>query len=446
MRLWIDSNKINKGDIFLVNDKNKKYVSDAIDNKASLIITETNDEFDIETKHVESIYDYIKEYYHEKIKDIKLIGITGTNGKTTTCYLIYQILKMIGVKTAYIGTIGFYLEDNVIPLDNTTPSIDILYNLIMDAKDKNCKVVVMEVSSHALKQDRVHGLLFDAIAVTNITQDHLDYHHTIGDYIKSKKKIVYMTKNNKICILNKKGKHYKRFINKDNNNFIIGKDIKINLVINDLNGTKIIIKDDINKCFNIPLVGTFNVYNFLYAYYIIKKLGYNVNCIKDKLYLLSEPPGRMQKIKYKNNVIFVDYAHTPDAVKKVLKTVKKIKNNGIITIVGCGGNRDKTKRPIMAKIACKYSSYVIFTNDNPRKENEQEIMKDILKGASGKYEVIYDRYDAIKRGIELLDNNMILMVLGKGHEDYQIIGDKKLHFSDVEVINDIISYKKTLFH
>lgn len=437
MRLWIDSNKINKGDIFLVNDKNKKYVSNAIDNKASLIITETNDEFDIETKHVKSIYDYIKEYYQEKIKDIKLIGITGTNGKTTTCYLIYQMLNMMGVKTAYIGTIGFYLDDNVITLDNTTPSIDILYNLIMDAKDKNCKVVVMEVSSHALKQDRVHGLLFDAIAVTNITQDHLDYHLTIGDYIKSKKKIVYMTKNNKICILNKKGKRYKRFINKDNDNFIIGKNIKINLVINDLNSTKIIIKDGINKCFNIPLVGTFNAYNFLYAYYIIKRLGYNVNGVKAKLYLLSEPPGRMQKINYKNNVIFVDYAHTPDAVKKVLKTVKKIKNNGIITIVGCGGNRDKTKRPIMAKIACKYSSYVIFTNDNPRKENEQEIMKDILKGASGKYEVIYDREEAIKKGIELLKGKMILMILGKGHENYQIIGDTKLHFSDVEVVNKL---------
>lgn len=438
MRLWMDSNKIKKGDIFLVNDKNKKYVSNAIDNKASLIITETNDEFDIETKHVKSIYDYIKEYYQEKIKNIKLIGITGTNGKTTTCYLIYQMLNMIGVKTAYIGTIGFYLDDNIISLDNTTPSIDILYNLIMDAKDKNCKVVVMEVSSHALKQDRVHGLLFDAVAVTNITQDHLDYHRNMEDYIKSKKKIIYMTKNKKICILNKKSKRYKRFINKDNDNFIIGKGIKINMVISDLNSTKIIIKDGINKCFNIPLVGMFNVYNFLYAYYIIKMLGYNVNIIKDKLYLLGEPKGRMQKISYKNNVIFVDYAHTPDAVKKVLKTVRKIKNNGIITIVGCGGNRDKTKRPIMAKIACKYSSYVIFTNDNPRNENEKEIMKDILNGAGGEYEVIYDRGDAIKRGIELLGDKMILMVLGKGHEDYQIIGDKKLHFSDVEVINDFI--------
>lgn len=437
MRLWMDSNKINKGDAFLVNDKNKKYVSDAIDNGASLIITETNDEFNIETKLVESIYDYFKKYYYEKIKEMKLIGITGTNGKTTTCYLIYQMLNMMDVKTAYIGTIGFYLEDNVISLDNTTPSIDILYNLIMDAKEKNCKVVVMEVSSHALKQDRVHGLLFDAIAVTNITQDHFDYHHTMKDYIRSKKKIIYMTRNKKICILNKKGNRYKRFISKDNNNVIIGKNAKINMVISDLDGTKIIIKDGINKSFNIPLVGMFNVYNFLYAYYIIKKLGYNVNDVKDMLNLLSEPPGRMQKIKYKNNVIFVDYAHTPDAVKKVLKTVKKIKNNGIITIVGCGGNRDKTKRPIMAKIACKYSSYVIFTNDNPREENEKEIMKDILSGASGKYEVIYDREDAIKKGIELLKRKMILMILGKGHENYQIIGDKKLHFSDVEVVNKL---------
>ncbi len=441
MRLWIDSSKIKKEDVFLVNDKNKKYVIDAINNGASLIITETSDEFDIKTKHVKSIYDYLKEYYYENIKDIKLIGVTGTNGKTTTCYLIYQMLNMMGVKTAYIGTIGFYLEDTVIPLDNTTPSIDILYNLIMDAKEKSCEVVVMEVSSHALKQDRVYGLLFDAIAVTNITQDHLDYHHTMKDYVKSKRKIINMTRNNKICILNKKCKEYKKFINKENNNFIIGKNVKIKNVINDLTDTKILIKDKINKSFNIPLVGMFNVYNFLYAYYIIKNLGYDVNDIGNKFKFLKEPKGRMQKIIYKTNVIFVDYAHTPDAVKKVLKTVRKINNNGIITIIGCGGNRDKSKRPLMAKIACMNSSYVIFTNDNPRNEDEKKIMKDILKGAKGKYEVIYDRKDAIKKGISLLDDNKILMVLGKGHEDYQIIGNKILHFSDDEVVNEIILKK-----
>ena len=152
----------------------------------------------------------------------------------------------------------------------------------------------------------------------------------------------------------------------------------------------------------------------------------------------------MQKINYKDNAIFIDYAHTPDAVIKVLRTVKKIKNKGIITVIGCGGNRDKEKRPLMGKAACKNSSYVIFTNDNPRNEDEKLIMKDILKGVKEKYEVIYDRYDAIKKGISLLNGKKILMILGKGHEDYQIVGDKKLPFSDIDVVTEIIN-KKTSY-
>lgn len=372
---------------------------------------------------------------------MKLIGITGTNGKTTTCYLIYQMLNYIGVKTAYVGTIGFYIDGLVKELDNTTPSIDILYNLILDAKESGCEVIVMEASSHALKQERLYGLLFDAVGVTNITQDHMDYHKNMKDYIKSKKKIISMLKNKRICILNKKDKYYKKFISKENDNIIIGKDVKINSIVNYLDGTSIVINDGIKRCFLLPIVGDFNVYNFLFAYYIIKKLGYDVNKMKNSLYILTEPLGRMQRINYKKNVIFIDYAHTPDAVLNVLKTVGKIKNNGIITIIGCGGNRDKSKRPLMAKVACKKSSLVIFTNDNPRYEDEIEIMKDILKGARGKYEVIYDRFDAIKRGIDLLGENMILMILGKGHEDYQIIKNKKIHFSDLESVIKIIEDK-----
>lgn len=348
------------------------------------------------------------------------------------------MLNMLNVKTAYIGTIGFYLEDKIIKLDNTTPSIDVLYNILLDAKENNCKAVIMEVSSHALKQDRVYGLLFDAIGITNVTQDHMDYHKTLKDYVSSKKKIISMTRNKKICLLNKKSKHYKKFISKENVNIIIGKNIKIDLIINGLNKTILLVRDNKKRGFMIPLIGGFNAYNFLFAYYIIKGLGYDVDNLKKDFMMLKEPNGRMQKITYKNNVIFIDYAHTPDAVLKVLKTVKKIKNKGIITVIGCGGNRDKSKRPIMGKIACKYSSHVIFTNDNPRFEDEKEIMKDILKGAKGKHEVIYDRYEAIKKAIELLNDNMILMILGKGHEDYQIIGDTKYYFSDIEITNSII--------
>ena len=438
MRLWMNSKMIKPGDYFLVNGQNKDYVKEAIENGAVRIISELGFDYDIETIVVSDVKKYIHDFYYDEIKDLELIGITGTNGKTTTCYLIYQMLDMLGVKSCYIGTIGCYMDGSVIPLNNTTPSIDVLYNILLDAKESNCKVVIMEVSSHALKQDRVYGLLFDAIGITNVTQDHMDYHKTLKDYVNSKKKIISMTRNKKICVLNKKSKHYKKFISKENTNIIIGKDIKINLIINCLNKTILLVRDNKKRGFMIPLIGQFNVYNFLFAYYIIKYLGYNVDDLKEKFKALKEPNGRMQKITYKNNVIFIDYAHTPDAVSKVLKTVKKIKNNGIITIIGCGGNRDKSKRPIMGKMACKYSSYVIFTNDNPRFEDEKEIMKDILMGAKGKNEVIYDRYYAIKRGIELLNDNMILMILGKGHEDYQIIGDTKYYFSDIEITNSII--------
>ena len=202
--------------------------------------------------------------------------------------------------------------------------------------------------------------------------------------------------------------------------------------------TYVVVKDTVKRCFILPFMGLFNVYNFLYAYYAIKYLGYNLNPLKDKYYLLKEPPGRMEKVKYKSNNIFIDYAHTPDAVLNVLKTVSKVKNNGIITIIGCGGDRDKEKRPMMAKAACKYSSFVIFTNDNPRWEDEKEIMKDILKGACKNYEVIYDRYDAIRNGIKMLKDNMILMILGKGHEDYQIIKGEKLYFSDKDAAYKVI--------
>ena len=345
---------------------------------------------------------------------------------------------MMNVKTAYIGTNGFYIENEVTSLENTTPSMDILYNLLNRAYNLGCKVVVMEVSSHALKQDRVYGLLYDIVAVTNITEDHLDYHKSMDDYINSKRLLINKLRNKKICILNKYDKHYKKFIKDGNINYIIGEDIKILKSIPGIDSVSLTFKDE--KIYNVtlPLAGKFNIYNYLMAYKIVKSLG----CDGDKIISitpnLKEPLGRMQKVNYNKNVIFTDYAHTPDAVLNVLKTVNEIKNDGIITIIGCGGNREKEKRPVMANIACENSSYVIFTNDNPRFEDEKDIIKDMLKGASGKYEVIYDRYSAIKKGISMLKENMILMILGKGHEDYQVIGDKKIHFSDIEAVDKIL--------
>ena len=424
--IWANSKYVNPGDTFLASDDNYKYIDLELLKKTSKII------FTCDKNK------YIYDHFYNKIKDLTLIGITGTNGKTTTCYLIYQMLNMMNVKTAYIGTNGFYVENEVTSLENTTPSMDILYNLLNRAHDLGCKVVVMEVSSHALKQDRVYGLLYDIVAVTNITEDHLDYHKSMDDYINSKRLLINKLRNRKICILNKNDKYYKKFIKDGNINYIIGEDIKILKSIPGIDSVSLTFKDE--KIYNVtlPLAGKFNIYNYLMAYKIVKSLGYDGDKIISITPNLKEPLGRMQKVNYNKNVIFTDYAHTPDAVLNVLKTVNEIKNDGIITIIGCGGNREKEKRPVMANIACENSSYVIFTNDNPRFEDEKDIIKDMLKGASGKYEVIYDRYSAIKKGISMLKENMILMILGKGHEDYQVIGDKKIHFSDIEAVDKIL--------
>ncbi len=441
MRLWMNSKYVKNGDYFLVNKDNEQYVFDAIKNGASKIICDTNKTYEITTKKVKNLYDYIASFYKDKIDNLKIIGVTGTNGKTTTCYLIYQMLNSIGVKTSYIGTIGFYLNGKVKTLDNTTPSIDILYNLLLDSYNASCKMVVMEVSSHALKQDRIYGLLFDAVIVTNVTKEHQDYHKNMNDYINSKRKIIQMLKNSKICILNKKDKHYKKFINKSNKNIIIGKDVKIKKYKMELEKTKVTIKDRKKIDLELSLIGNYNIYNYVMAYITLKNLGYNNDKFIKEAYNYKAPIGRMQKIKYKNNMIFVDYAHTPDAVLNVLKTIRKINSNGIITIIGCGGNRDKEKREKMGSIACVYSNYVIFTSDNPRSEDPKAITNDMLKGAFGKYEVILDRKKAIEKGISLLNENMILMILGKGHETYQIIGNVKHHFSDVEEVKKVILKK-----
>lgn len=437
MRMHMNSKYVKKGDYFLVNSENGEYVKDAIKKGATKIVTELDTIYDIETIKVENVKEYLYKAYFDKIGKMTFVGVTGTNGKTTTCYLMHQMAKLLKIKSAYIGTIGFYLEDDIISLDNTTPSMDVLYNMLLDSYEKGVKIIFMEVSSHALKQERTYGLLFDAIGITNVTRDHLDYHKSMKDYIDSKKKLVGMTRGKKICVLNGNDKHYKKFLSKENKNIIIGKKVKIKKMVMLTNGTKIIAKEKNKFSFDLDLVGLFNIYNFLMAYEIMKNLGYDGDLILKKSNTLVEPLGRMQKILYKKNVIFIDYAHTPDAVENVLKTVRKIQNKGIITIIGCGGDRDKAKRPIMANIACKNSDKVIFTNDNPRCEDERKIMKDMLMGAVKSYEVIYDRFDAIKRGMEQLDDEMILMILGKGHENYQIIGNVKHYFSDLETVECI---------
>ncbi len=446
IKLKTDSRKVSDGDTFIaipnVERDGHDFIPDAIKNGAKKIIAEKGD-YEVKTEIVPNTREYLNNYlyknYYSKFKNMRLIGVTGTNGKTTTCYLVFQMLKLLKKKCGYIGTIGFYYGDEKRLLNNTTPDIDLLYSMFLEAKENKCKYMVMEVSSHALDMNRVYGLEFDEVAFTNLTQDHLDYHKTLENYMAAKKILFNKTRGKKIAVINADDPHYENFLVDKNHNITLGSNDN-DLKIFDIHLTNLDTKFSFtykNKTYHptINLVGRYNVYNYLTALLLVHNLGFKIEKILKLNDKLTPPPGRMDMIKFNTNSIFVDYAHTPDAVENVINSAKEYKKGKIYTILGCGGDRDRTKRPIMGNLATLHSDYVILTNDNPRTEDEKQIMNDILAGVKkDNYEVIFNRKEAIKKGISLLKENDILLILGKGHEDYQIIGHDKIHFSDKEIV------------
>lgn len=425
--LQSDSRKIKKGDTFIAlkgyYEDGHKYINDAIRRGAKKVIVE-HGKYDVNTLVVDNTNEYLDKYLKINNIDISIIGVTGTNGKTTTCYLIYQLLNMLGEKCAYIGTLGYINTDFSLNLDNTTPGKLELYNLLKLSKEYNCKYVVIEISSQALDQDRTNFIELDYAIYTNLTRDHLDYHKTIENYINCKRKMFYLLKDNGISIINNDDKYCDYFKIKNYKTY-------------GLNDSDYVIKDNnINgEEYDIPLLGDFNKYNFLATISLMYEIGYNYNDLKEIVSKLKEPKGRMEVINYKDNKIIIDYAHTPDALENVINTCKKLNGNRIITIIGCGGNRDKGKRKMMGEISTNLSDYVVFTSDNPRFEDPEKIINDMINSLDkNNYEIESNREKAIKRGIQLLENNDILMVLGKGHEDYQIIGNKKIPFDDKKVV------------
>ena len=451
IELKTDSRKVKPGDTFIaiknVNTDGHDFIESAIKNGASKIICEKGS-YSVETVVVPNTKEYLNNYlyenYYPKIKDMKLIGVTGTNGKTTICYLVYQLLTLLDKKCAYIGTIGFYYGNTKRLLNNTTPDTDLLYDMLLEAKEYGCEYVIMEVSSHALDKNRVFGLEFDEVAFTNLTQDHLDYHKTLENYANAKRKLFEKTRGEKVAIINKDDPHHEKFMLNENKNITIGKN-DADVLIKDYSLSHLHTKIEFSyedKIYNtqINMVGSYNVYNYLTALMLVHKLGFSIDSIIDITKNLMAPAGRMEMIKYNTNSVFVDYAHTPDAVINVLKSANEYKKGRIITIIGCGGDRDRTKRPIMGRAAEENSDYVIFTDDNPRTEDEKQIMNDIVTGLNkNNHEIIFDRKDAIIKGMQMLKNNDILMILGKGHEDYQIIGKKKIHFSDKEIVKKFLN-------
>lgn len=419
------------------------YIEDAIKNGATAVIAQKEVKCDVPVTVVENSAEYyqkllVKEYKDE-FKDLKLIGITGTNGKTTSAYLTYQMLLDLGKKAAYIGTIGFMCGDYFKELPNTSPEILTTYKLLEKAKEMECEYVVMEVSNFALDQKRIEGLEFVAGAFTNLTEDHLDYHKTMENYLKAKLLITDYIKNDGVLLVNKDDEASKKFIERFKNTKTFGYgNADYDILSDDIypDHTDIIFKVN-EKEYKVTtnLTSKFNVYNYFTMFSILHELGFEINELIEKTKYLKAPKGRCETYKVKDGFAVVDYAHTPDAVLKTVTAYKELAKGRVITLVGCGGDRDPMKRPIMGEIASNYSDYVIFTNDNPRTEDPENIMKDILKGVKkDNYEVCLDRREAIKKALDMIQKDDIVLLLGKGHEDYQILGHTKVHLDDSEEI------------
>jgi len=390
-------------------------------------------------------------------RKLRMIGVTGTNGKTTTTYLLKSILKEAGFHVGVIGTIQNTIGERIIPTKNTTPDIIDLQSLLADMVASNMDYVVMEVSSHALALERVAGCEFDVGIFTNMTQDHLDFHVTFENYLAAKAKLFALLtagnnqKDNKTAIINCDDEAGDRILQNTKCRKITygihaNADIKAERVDIQASGTSFEIT---GSCGRIPLqlniTGLFNVYNVLSAFGAALAEAIDPKTIKAALEKFQSVPGRFELVNAGQDFsIIVDYAHTPDGLENILKTAKQIAKRRIIVIFGCGGDRDRTKRPIMGKLAAEYGDVVIATSDNPRSEDPDAILTEIEVGiqeglTEGKlYEKIRDRREAIAKALQLAEKEDIVIIAGKGHEDYQILKDRTISFDDKEIAKEII--------
>lgn len=389
-------------------------------------------------------------FYGFPSQKLKTVGVTGTNGKTSVTYLTEYLLNQSGISTAVMGTIDHHLGEKKWPTELTTPDPVSLQSRLKDFKNSFAEAVVMEVSSHALDQKRVEGVDFDVAVFTNLTRDHLDYHKTMKQYHEAKQRLFTdlmwkSQKNPTTAIINIDDSFGRRIkVSEKSGIWTYGQsdcDFQFKVQSFDWLGTRFELRTlDGTFELQIPLLGVHNVYNTVAALAVACALNVKIDQLSPCLQSFPGIPGRLQKVPVENKQVFIDYAHTPDALEKVLQmlfeTRKSIQSNSKIWCVfGCGGDRDAGKRPLMAKVAEMYSDQVIVTSDNPRTESPQKILRDIESGFSKtNYNKIENRKEAILHSLQKSDRDDVILIAGKGHEDYQIIGTEKTHFSDYEVV------------
>ena len=459
--LSLNSKQISKNTVFIAYPGNKhdgrEFIQEAIENGAAGIIFESknfkkNLNLSIPNISISDLRNKLaaisSQFYEYPSKKISIIGITGTNGKTTSAYWLSQCLNHLKIKTAFIGTLGYGDLKKLKKSQNTTPSAIDLQRSIKEIYKKKYKYVAMEVSSHGIKEQRINNIEFKQRLFTNLSRDHLDYHKTMSEYAEVKKKFMLSEKNGNI-IVNIDDKVGQSIFN----NSVLPDNKKVSFSIykkSKIQATNISQKHnnlnfDLNyygKSFpvRLKLIGIFNIYNVLGVIGCLSTMGFEVNQIINSLKKIKQVPGRTEFIKKSKDLpsVMIDYAHTADALENILKSIKNNSFKKIILVFGCGGDRDKGKRKEMAKIAEKYADHSLITSDNSRNENPKDIIEDISKHFDQEPIKIIDRKEAICEAIKMADKEDLVVIAGKGHEEYQEIGNKKIYFSDKKVVDDFI--------
>ncbi len=429
------------------------FISSAIEKGATAVVCEELPEVLAENVTYIQVKDSSKalghlasNFYGNPSRKLKLVGVTGTNGKTSVSTLLFDVFKNLGYDSALLSTVEIRIGEEVIPATHTTPDVITINKILAEAVEKGCEFAFMEVSSHGIAQNRIEGLHFKVAGFTNLTHDHLDYHKTFDEYLKTKKRFFDELEDTAVAVTN---------IDDKNGNVMLqntkaGKKTYALKTMADYHGK--LLEVDFNgmllnfngKEFWTTLTGKFNVYNLLLVFGIAEELGFEQDEILQAVSKLKRVSGRFETFKSDGGIFFiVDYAHTPDALENILDSINDIrtKNERLITVFGCGGDRDHSKRPEMGNIATKKSTLAIITSDNPRTEDPAQIIKEIEAGVEpqnfSKYTSIPDRKEAIKMAIKFAEPRDIVLVAGKGHETYQEINGVKHHFDDKETINEL---------
>jgi UDP-N-acetylmuramoyl-L-alanyl-D-glutamate--2,6-diaminopimelate ligase len=453
-----DSRKVKKDSLFIatkgVQVNGHEFIQKAIEGGAIAVVCEQLPEVLAENITYVKVKDSTYalgiiacNFFDNPSEKLKLVGVTGTNGKTTTGSLLFNLFKSLGYSVGLLSTVQNKINSTIIPSTHTTPDALALNELLSEMVVQGCEYVFMEVSSHSVVQNRVAGIHFTGAIFTNITHDHLDYHKTFDEYIKAKKGFFDMLPSTAFALINRDDKNGLVMLQntraqKHTYGLKTVADFKCRIIENHLNG--LLLNIDNHEVW-VKLIGTFNAYNVLAVYAAAVLLKQDTTNVLTALSNLNSVEGRFQYIRSPKGVIgIVDYAHTPDALKNVLETIQDIRggNEQIITLVGCGGNRDAAKRPVMAAIACEYSTKVILTSDNPRNEDPEEILNQMQKGIMPadvkKVLRITDRKEAIKAACSMGNKGDIILIAGKGHEKYQEIKGVKHDFDDLEILKETI--------